>query len=207
MSYMSFCLELNNLNLAELISRWNNEVLKEYECVHTYYSELACLILDKGKSGREYLTSAISHESNPARLGAILWLLPSPENPLPQDVLLQYLHENEPYVMSCAIRGLINQGEKDAIDDVLALKLHSSPYVRARVLEFLSKLHPESATSLLIEALQDSDYIVRESAIDELDDLGIVESIADIKPLLSDPHPHVRQAAKTAIKNLEYYSS
>jgi HEAT repeat protein len=203
---MSFYPELDNLSLTELISRWNNELPEEYECANTYYGELASLILDKdGSSGHDYLLSVMSHELTPARIGAVLFLMPSPENPLPKEKLLRYLHESDSYVVSCTIRGLTQQGEKDAINDVLALKSHASPQVRSSVLDFVSKLCPELAVSLLIKSLKDSSHIVRESAIDELDYLQVVKAIDDIKPLLTDTHPFTRQAAQTAIKNLEAY--
>ena len=67
----------------------------------------------------------------------------------------------------------------------------------------MSKLYPDEAFLLLIEALQDSDEIVRQSAIDEIDELEIIKAIPYIRPLLDDPSPDVRQAAETAIQNLK----
>jgi hypothetical protein len=46
--------------------------------------------------------------------------------------------------------------------------------------------------------------VVRESAIDEIDELDVVDMLDDIRPFLNDPHPDVRQAARTAIANFEW---
>jgi HEAT repeat protein len=70
-------------------------------------------------------------------------------------------------------------------------------------LRFISRLFPKEAPPILLEALEDPHYIVKENAIDELDDLGVIEAIPYIRPFLSDPHPYVVEAAQTAISNLE----
>ncbi|MGK7949974.1 MAG: HEAT repeat domain-containing protein [Xenococcaceae cyanobacterium] len=69
----------------------------------------------------------------------------------------------------------------------------------------MSKLYPREARSLLLESLQDSHCVVRESAIDEIDELNLVEAIPVLRPLLNDSSIEVRQAAETAIKNLASY--
>lgn len=86
---------------------------------------------------------------------------------------------------------------------MLILRDHTSPYVRGAVLRFVSELYPELATKLLFESLRDQHALVRQNAIDELDDLGMIESLPSIRLLLNDSHPDVRQAAQTAVANLE----
>lgn len=67
----------------------------------------------------------------------------------------------------------------------------------------MSRLHPDKAYPLLIEALKDPDFIVRENAADELGELDGAEAIPYLRPLLVDSHPDVQQAAQTAIAMLE----
>ena len=67
----------------------------------------------------------------------------------------------------------------------------------------MRSLYPNKALPLLIEALKDPDFIVRENAADELGELYEVEAIPYLHQLLRDSHPHVRQAAQTAIEMLE----
>ncbi|MFM6081715.1 MAG: HEAT repeat domain-containing protein, partial [Dolichospermum sp.] len=48
--------------------------------------------------------------------------------------------------------------------------------------------------------LKDPDYIVRESAADELGELEVVEAIPFLKSLMEkDTHPDVREAAQISI--------
>lgn len=194
--------ELDNLNLKELIDCWHKLPLDGEEYAALYYSEVASLIRSQGEAGIAFLFEEISR-ADTEKLGAILFFLPPLDHPAIRDILLRYLHDERPSIVANAVDGLQRQGEKDIIDEVLTLRTHPSPYVRGSVLRFISHLYPESAPSLLIEALQDSDYIVRENAIDELDSLGVVEAIPYIHPLLADSHPDTRQAAKTAVENLE----
>jgi HEAT repeat protein len=64
----------------------------------------------------------------------------------------------------------------------------------------MRRLYPEKALPLLIESLKDPDYIVRESAADELGELEVVEAIPFLNSLMEkDPHPDVREAAQISI--------
>jgi HEAT repeat protein len=84
----------------------------------------------------------------------------------------------------------------------LAFKEHPSEYVRGSVLRFIARVHPDKALPIFLEKLKDPHYIVRENAADELGDLGLPSVISDLRPLLLDPHPNVRQATETAIDML-----
>lgn len=66
----------------------------------------------------------------------------------------------------------------------------------------MAKLHPDKAIPLLLESLESKDAIVRENAIDELDELEIKEAIPYLSKLVNDPDINVRQAAETALENL-----
>ena len=195
--------ELDDLDLEGLIHYWHSVgPLDGKEYATSYYDELAFLIQNKGAAGRLFLKEQIS-KSNGDRLAAILYHLPSKEKPIPVNIILQYLKNEFPLVIADAIEGLKFQEEKKAKNEVLKLRFHYSPYVRSSVLRFMSKLYPDEAFLLLIEALQDSDEIVRQSAIDRIDELEIIKAIPYIRPLLDDPSPDVRQAAETAIQNLK----
>ena len=68
---------------------------------------------------------------------------------------------------------------------------------------YLAGLWPATALAALYAQLHDASYVVRESAVDALDDAGLVAAVPLIEPLLRDRHPHVRQAAQTALENLK----
>jgi HEAT repeat protein len=199
--------ELENLDLKDLIEYWHTtEPLDGEEYAASYYDELAFLIADKGTAGRLFLKEQIS-KTDDYKLASILVNLPSKEHPISSNTLFKYLkHESSPIIGS-AIEGLIIQEEIKAKNEVLKLRFHESAYVRSSVLRFMSKLYPEEARSLLIKALQDRHEIVRQSAIDEIDELQMTNVIPTLRPFLNDSSPDVRQAAETAIENLEDYLS
>jgi HEAT repeat protein len=103
-----------------------------------------------------------------------------------------------------AIDGLEYLGDREAHDQVVALRDHVSPYVRGAVLRYLSRLFLDEARPYLRAALHDPHFVVRESAIDEIDELDVIEMLDDIRPFLNDSHPDVRQAARTAIENFKW---
>ena len=204
---MGFYPELDDLDLKDLIDYWHStKPLDGEEYAASYYDELAFLISNKGVAGRLFLKEQIS-KTNDDKLAAILFHLPSKENHISSNILLEHLKHESAEVISGAIEGLIRQEETKAKNEVLKLRFYESPYVRSSVLRFMSNLYPESARSLLIEALQDRHEIVRESAIDEMDKPEMTDVISILRPFLNDSSPDVRQAAETTIENLEYYLS
>jgi HEAT repeat protein len=67
----------------------------------------------------------------------------------------------------------------------------------------MAKLHPEKAIPLLLASLESEDAIIRENAIDELDDLDFKGAVPYLSKLINDPDINVRQAAQTALDNLQ----
>jgi HEAT repeat protein len=201
---MSFYPELDRLNLKELAELFRLPPPEGEDYATAYYQEIAHLIGSKGEEGITLLLDEIDR-SNTAQLQAILFALS--ENTIEdiklQKFLLTYLQDERPIIVMEAIDGLNRQGAKDAVDCVLALQEHPSPYVRGSVLRFMRSLYPDQALPLLIKALKDPDFIVRENAADELGELDRGEAIPHLRPLIKDSHPDVRQAAQTAIEMLE----
>lgn len=201
---MSVYPEIDKLNLTELIACFQKTV-SENESDSIYFDEVALLIRQQGKVGIDFLFEEID-KTNLEQLRAIILALTYPppvENPALKDILISYISDEKTPIVADVVDGLRFLGATDTVDVVLPLRNHPDPYIRGSVLRFISHLFPESALPLLLEALQDPHYIVRENSIDKLDDLGIIEAIPYIRPFLSDPHPDVRQAAETAITNLE----
>jgi len=98
---------------------------------------------------------------------------------------------------------LSQHGCKSARPAILNLRDHPSPYVLGAVLRYMRQLFPRAAKSMLVQALKSADPIVRQNGIDELDELGCVEALPTIKRLIRDKDRDVRQAARSAVKNLE----
>ena len=206
---MGFYPELRDLDLERLIERFHAPAPDGQEYAYPYYAEVALLVRQQGRAGIDFLHQAIDGADDD-HLRAILFALgqrPRLKGGGLAETLRAFLHDERPLIVAEAVDGLWSQGDKDSAYDVLALREHPSPYVRGAILRFVSHLNPRCAPLLLIGALQDSDPIVRENAIDELHRLGAVETVPHLRPLLRDSHPDVRQAAQTAIEGLEWMAS
>jgi len=204
---MTFYPDLNNFTLNQLIERFHKQPL-EGEDTSTYYSEIALLISQQGEPGVEYLYKSMN-SADQERLRGIIFALTESETKTEKlrKIMLSYLHDQRPMIVAEAIDGLCKLEEKHALDHVLVMLDHSSPYVRGSVLRFLARLYPEQALPQLLDKLKDPHFIVRENAVDELDELGIPAVVPYLKPLLSDPNPDVQQAVQTAIQNLSTIAS
>jgi HEAT repeat protein len=186
--------ELDHLDLEGLMLRWHGVAIDGDEYAIAYYDELACKICDQGST--DFLIQEVTQADTP-RLAAILSHLPAHAHLQ----TLDYLQDDRPLIVARAIDRLQAEGA-DVLRQVLSLKSHPSALVRSSVLRFVSKQTPQSAPPLLIDALQDPDYLVRMSAVDQLDELPYVEAIPYIQPLVNDPHHYVQEAAVSAIENL-----
>lgn len=201
---MTFYPELDQLNLEELIARFEIPPPEGEEYADAYYLEVASLIGQKGEQGVAFLVEQLG-KADTARLRAILSALTGAglETPLTAEQLFSYLEDERPEIVAEAVDGLRRQCKKEGTGRVLGLLQHPSPYVRGSVLRFMSQLHPDSALTLLINALKDKHFIVRENAADEMGELGKPEALPHLRSLLTDPNVDVRQAAQTAIEILE----
>ena len=201
--------ELRGLHLEQLVERFAAPAPDGQAYAYPFYAEVASLIRRRGRGGIDYLLRAIDGADDD-HLRAILFALgqrPRLKGVGLTKVLRLFLHDERPLIVAEAIDGLWSRADKDARYDMLAQREHSSPYVRGAVLRFISHLYPRCAPLLLVGALRDADHIVRENAVDELHRLGAVETVPHLRPLLRDSHPHVRQAAQTAIEGLEWMAS
>jgi len=201
---MSFMPELDNLSLDELIVRFRGPATGHEDEEQVYYDEAAYRMPERhGEKGLVFLLEELEQvRDDEIRLGAVLgglWLLP-PQHPLGTQTYLFYLdHSNELIVME-AIDGLAHLEATEAHDRVLAHLAHPSQYVVGAVLRYMSRLFRDEALSILLEALRDERYIVRECAVDELDELDPpafdAEVASHIRPLLDGSHPDERSAAR-----------
>jgi HEAT repeat protein len=201
---MSFYPELDHLTLQKLIACFHGSPLEGEEYADVYYQEVANLIRAKGEAGIAFLQGEIK-KADAARLQAILFALTEAQldNPEFRDLVRSYLQDERPMIVMEAVDSLRMLGDKDSVEQVLALLQHPSPYVRGSVLRYMRCLYPNKALPVLIEALKDPDYIVRENAADELGELYEIEAIPYLRPLLTDSEADVREAAQTAIAMLE----
>jgi HEAT repeat protein len=166
---------------------------------------VAARIGEHGNDGMRFLMDqAGSVEDDEPRLRAVMLGLTMArvDDPWVERFLLAHLGDRRPAVVMAVIDDLTALDALAAYDRVLALAGHRSPYVRGAVLRYLGTLFPDEARTLLLAGLRDRHFVVRESAIDALDEMEAVDAVDAIRPMLNDPHPHVRQAAEWAVHHL-----
>lgn len=213
---MSFFPELDGLTTEELM-RWfeaepSVEAVADEERV-LWFQEVARKIAESGDGGLEFLIRHSADADEP-RLRAILLsfcfaakeALQTRREQL-REIILPLVHDRRPLVAAEAIDSLSYLGDREAEEDLLPLLHHDSPYVVGSVLRFLSRHDSEKARPALLDALSSLAPIVRQNALDELDELGCVEALPPIRPLLNDEDEDVRQAARTAVRHLEELAS
>jgi HEAT repeat protein len=205
---MSIYPELDGLDINELIEKWNSQSIIPEES-ELYYQEIAYLIREQGDVGNQFLANFLLDKRNledENRIQAALRFPPLSKDKDINDFLLQCLSDQRPQIIFLAIDALCYIQDLSVLERILSFRGHSDPHVRGSVLRYLRELYPDTAYSFLIDSLQDSHYIVRDTAIDELDELQDIRAIPYIEPLVNDAHPYVRQAAQTALKNLSSLS-
>jgi len=203
---MSFYAELDQANLTELMAYFQQPP-PDGEDGYSYYVEVATLIGQQGEAGIAFLKRQ-RWQIDQDKLRAIIFALSYASSPTPDLLswLVDLLKNQHANVVAEAIDGLTHLKAKEVAGQVLPLYHHDSPYVKGSVLRFMGRLQPDKALPILIEALHDPHFIVRENAVDELGEYHQEDIITCLRPLLADPHPDVRQATKTAIYGTEMLS-
>lgn len=174
-----------------------------------WFEECARAIAASGEQGLDFLIQCIAH-ADEFRLDAILssvWFV-APEllekrREEIRTILFSFLHNADERLVAQAVDSLSLLGDKEDEPRVLPLLRHDSPYVVGSVLRFLRRVDPESALPYLRQSLVSPDPIIRQNAVDELDELPCVAALPDLRRLLNDEDEDVRQAAETAVHHLE----
>lgn len=203
--------ELDKLPLQALLEQFSSECPGRVDPSEKdlWFQEVAVRIARAGSEGVSFLLGSIPNLDR-IRLRAVLLALSFIPKAVAEarleelkGVLVRFLAANDPELILEAIESLNHLGAVDVTREVLPLLAHPSPYVVGSALRYLSRHHPELAKPALLGALKSNEPIVRQSAIDELDDLGCSEAVPYIRSLLEDEDMDVRQAARTALANLE----
>jgi hypothetical protein len=117
-------------------------------------------------------------------------------------VLIAYLEYDDELNIAEAIDALRSQRRRECEGKIARMDKHQSPYVRSAVLRYLRFVRGKASYATLLGALKEQHHIVRQSAVDELADLGDTNAMPHIQPLMADSHPDVRLAAESALKDL-----
>jgi HEAT repeats len=204
--------ELSQQSPKELMDWFADSAPNGKECDPDHellLEEVAVHLAQTGSAGFDFLLSQLAGADEPHGLAILVGLsytdekLSSKKRAKVEESVRACLDDNRPLIVARAIDTLRHLGCKVARKDVLKFRKHKSPYVVGSLLRFMAAHFPQDAISLLEEALDSPEPIVRENAVDELDELGHRPALAKIKRLLKDESKDVRQAARTAVKHLE----
>jgi HEAT repeat protein len=208
---MSAFPRLNKYEPTELLSLFmGHGALEEPEDEQELWmQEAAIRIARAGTWGVNFLLAFIPY-ADEARLRAILLALTFVGKKLSAlkraavcELARKLLTDERPLVVAEAVDTLARFGCLEATKSVTALLRHQSPYVVGSGLRFFARCAPGRAVPLLEKALKSGEPIVRQNAVDELDDLNYKPALEKIRRLLQDPDEDVRQAARTAVAHLE----
>jgi HEAT repeat protein len=175
----------------------------------SWLTEVATGIARSGADGINWLLSQLPDVDAP-RQRAILIALASAEKKLSDrkrkaicTLARTLLGNRQALVVAEAIDTLNHLGCLEAFADVFQLLEHPSPYVVGSVLRYLARHDPTTAVPLLVKALESGAPVVRQNAVDELDELDYLPALSKIRRLLDDKDEDVRHAARTAVSHLE----
>jgi HEAT repeat protein len=210
---MSFFPDLATRPLQALVQAFDNgpapaDAVPEEE-IPLWLDEVAVALAAKGDLGLDALLARLAGADEVRARAALLALafdraeFRMKRLPELQRLLVSFLEDPRPNVAAEAVRGLTSLGCTDTVNRLLPLLGHESPYLVGSVLAFLSRHYPEAARPALLLALRSPDPIIRQYAVDELDELGYAEALPHLRRLLADPDADVRLAAQTAVANLE----
>lgn len=168
-----------------------------------YFTEVACVIARHGEDGILFLLQQLKMVNDNTRTCAILESLVNIKSKSfdPEALFAKYLSNNDPQIKRIAIDGLTFNRSRDAREKVMNEAKSEDPCVMGAFLRYMAELYLEESKPYLVDALRSKEFIVRESAIDIIDELNLKELIPLVIPLLQDCHPHVREAAQWAINH------
>lgn len=192
--------ELDQLTLSELIAAYHGSAPEGDDYAAAFFDEVSSRIREYGEDGIQFLLDATGLASGDRLASLLVGLAPlRTTSPRLGNVLRRCLHDPAERVVMAAIDALRLQNDCEEKENVVLLREHPSPLVRGAVLRYVRICCPDQANPMLIAALDDRDPIVRGSAVDQLDELGIADASTILAPLLRDPDSDVRQAARIAM--------
>lgn len=200
---MSLYPELDGLPLDTLLARFGSEDPDKVGVDTPYYMEIALRITNCGEPGIQFLLNQ-AENSDHVRLRAIIAALGQARSSLfdPAQLFPKYLKDSDPAIVAEAIDALRHRQIKSISASVMELRSHESPHVECAILRYISWCERRQAIPRLIDSLVSEYALVREEAVDLLDELQAKEALPYLEKMLDDRHPDVRQAVQTAIQNL-----
>ena len=204
--------ELKGLSLNDLITRFRARKLRTGSSQFArdlLCDEIAFEIVSRGSRGTCALMDNISVDSEPKYRSALCALSSAHRHIRSHRTISRVarflgsaFEDKRPLVKAEALSGLADLRVKLRVEHVAALLRSKNPYLASSALKYVCALYPQRSHAALASAIKSPHFLVREAALDEIDDRHLSSFLPKIYALLNDRHPHVRQAAETACANL-----
>lgn len=164
--------------------------------------QIALAIRRLGIRGIEWVREQVTRGPAPDLVPTVVFAMSSPfiQEGWAYDYLIRMLSSPDPTIVFETVEAL-RRAQVDLAGDMIALYESPDPLVRGAVLRMIVGRRPD-ADDYIRKALNDESYLVRESAVDLIDEQCLVQYIGDLHQLLNDEHEDVREAALTAVRNL-----
>lgn len=190
-------------DLSYLTHAFEDDTVIDRTYLASFYEDLVDAILATGPKGTEYLLAHLA-SLDPIRLAVVLPVLAAvaPSEPFVLLMLHQSLDSSTPALVLAALNGLINAREWSRRDIAERLRTHADPGVRGAVLRYIVGCDGPAALPALLLALSDPHPVIRETAVDAIDELDVVEALPHLEQLTADPDHNVRDAATAATAHL-----
>lgn len=156
------------------------------------------------KEDRDAILKIISTLDEKRLRAAIFGLGISEDTEGVADVLVAFLNYKNPMIVAETLDALKNIKTKRELSEIDIYYKHESDYVRAAALRYIVACNEskDELENYFLGALKDDSPIVRQSAIDEIADLGDVKYLEKIREMKNDENKSVREAVDSAIDQL-----
>ncbi|MFX0064394.1 MAG: HEAT repeat domain-containing protein [Candidatus Hermodarchaeota archaeon] len=137
------------------------------------------------------------------------WALGSMNNEESAGILVQILNSKDPRLRKFSSDSLVTVGSPaipkliEFYQNKTELNSEENIEIRSKVLGILGKIGGTEALNVLLDATEDSDYVIKLSATYALGDTKREEAVSRLMELLHDPDLEIREAAQEALGNLK----
>lgn len=196
---MSYLKEMEGASFEQLFRWWSSDEVPNWgESRDTFFSELACALVQNDEQGVSFL-KRYTKDENVAKRKAALWFLA--DKRIIDDEIIEAISEafrsGNQDLKTTAIWYYINAERFELKEQTVEQLFHDADErMSALAMVYLTRAHPDQRVEMLREALASENPRMREYACDEVGDFDIEELKGRLAELVNDPHSEVREAAK-----------
>lgn len=206
------CPELKHLRIRELLAAFRERRPKLRPPLFlrdSFCDEVAYELVKRGTRGIESLLNELE-SCDELKFRSALCALSSVKATTRHKQLVRAIsrvvksafRDQRPFIKAEALGGFVTLKIRVKMAEVAPLLESKTPYLATKALTYVCELYPQCSMAALGAALKSAHFLVRETAVDEIDDRHLVQFLPAISRLRRDRHSDVRQAVETAWRHL-----